>query len=224
MPKPSRIVEPAIIEQGSPEWFEIRLGKVTASRIADVIATIQKGAPTAARGHYMAELVAERLTGETQEKFVSGPMMWGTSVEPEARTAYEFYCGMETTQIGFVHHPEIKDAGASPDSLVGIRGLNEIKCPNTSTHITTLLAEQFESRYVYQMQFQMDCTGREWCDFVSFDPRMPEELKLFVHRVYRDDHVIEKLRSATVEFLEEVEATVARLRGLNLTFPEREAA
>ena len=199
------------IVQGSPEWHAERLGKVTASRMADVCARTKSGWG-ASRKNYMAELVAERLTGARAEGFTNAAMQWGTDQEPEARVAYEFYRDATVVEVGFVPHPSIADTGASPDGLVGEDGLVEIKCPNTATHIETLLGGTVPEKYVLQMQWQMACTDRQWCDFASFDPRLPESMRLFVQRVPRDDALVASLEKDVVEFLTELRETVARLR------------
>jgi putative phage-type endonuclease len=196
--------------QGSPEWFAARLGKVTASRVADLTATTKTGWG-ASRKNYLAELVAERLTGVSAASFTNAAMQWGTETEPQARAAYGFFHDADVSEVGFVPHPIITMAGASPDGLVGDAGMVEIKCPNTSTHIDTLLGTEVPNKYFTQMQFQMACTARQWCDFVSFDPRMPENLRLFTKRVPRDQDVIDALDNAVRVFLAELDATVLAL-------------
>lgn len=191
------------IEQRSEEWFTIRLGKVTASRIADVTARTAKGCG-AGRANYMAELLCERLTGARGERFTNAAMQWGTDMEPQARLAYEFMEGVTVNEVGFVAHQIIEMSGASPDGLVGDSGLVEIKCPNTATHIDTLLGASIDGKYMKQMQWQMACTGRQWCDFVSFDPRMPEEMQIHVERVRRDDAMIKEIERDVIEFLMEL--------------------
>lgn len=198
------------MEQGSPEWLALRAGKVTASRVADVIARTKTGWG-ASRANYMAELIAERLTGQPAPSFSNAAMQWGTDKEPEARDYYAFITGATVEQIAFVHHPTVADSGASPDGLVGDDGLVEIKCPNTATHIDTLLGAVGPSKYMTQMQWQLACTGRKWCDFVSYDPRMPESMQLFVTRIERDDDVIAVLEKDVAEFLAEVAEKVAAL-------------
>lgn len=197
-------------EQGSADWFAVRCGKVTASRVADVIAKTKSG-PSASRANYAAQLVAERLTGTVAESYSNGAMQWGTEQEPEARLAYEFRTDLEVEQIAFVPHPTIAMSGASPDGLVADDGLVEIKCPNVATHIETLLGGAIPGKYQTQMLWQMACTGRQWCDFVSFDPRMPEEMRLFVQRLPRDDTRIAELEAEVSAFLTEIDATVAEL-------------
>lgn len=199
------------IIQGSPEWFEQRLGKVTASRLSDVIAKIKAG-EAAIRAAYRAELVAERLTGKTVEAFTNAAMKWGTDCEPLARAAYEAEFGVIVVETGMVNHPRIAMSGASPDGLVLADGLLEIKCPDTKTHIETILSNEAPSKYVPQMQWQLACTGRAWCDFASFDPRMPQEMQLFVRRVLRDDDLIRTYEDEVVQFLSEVESTIEKLK------------
>ena len=200
-----------MMEQRSPEWFAHRLGRVTASRIADVMAQTKSG-PGAARKNYLADLVAERLTGEAREGFSNAAMQWGTDMEPQARAAYEFLHDASVTEVGFIDHPTLSMAGCSPDGLVGENGMVEIKCPNTATHIDTLLSGNIEGKYLKQMQFQMQCAGRHWCDFVSFDPRLPAEMQLFVKRIPRDPALIVEIEAEVSAFLVEVDETVAALR------------
>ena len=199
------------MQQRTDEWFAARLGKVTASRVSDVMARTKTGWG-ATRANYIAELVAERLTGTPAEKFSNAAMQWGTDYEGEARAAYCFHHDADVLEVGFVDHPSIGLTGASPDGLVGDHGLVEIKCPNTATHIDTLLRGTAPGKYVAQMQWQMACTGRIWCDFVSYDPRLPETMRLFVDRVHRDDEVIKQMESDVAAFLAEVADTVHRLR------------
>lgn len=199
-----------IIEQGSAAWYAQRLGRVTASRVADIIAKTKSGYSTS-RANYLAELVAERLTGNRAETFTSAAMQWGTDQEPEARTAYEFFANAEVELAGFVEHPTIAMAGASPDGFVGDDGLVEFKCPLTATHIETLLTNNIPGRYETQMLWQMACTGRAWCDYVSFDPRMPEAMQRFVKRFPRDDARIAELEEEVRTFLFELDTTVSRL-------------
>lgn len=201
------------IIQGSAEWFAARCGKVTASRVADVIAKTKSGWG-ASRANYAAQLVAERLTGDVAESYTNAAMAWGTEQEPLARNAYSFMQDVDVAEIGFVDHPAIDMAGASPDGLVGDTGLVEIKCPNTATHIETLRGQSIPAKYETQMLWQMACTGRQWCDYVSFDPRMPESMRLFIKRLPRDAKRISELESLVSDFLAEVDATVADLRRL----------
>jgi len=203
------------IEQGTDEWFAIRCGKVTASRVADVIATTKSGY-SASRANYEAQLICEILTGKPAESYSNAAMQWGTETEPLARAQYELKTGEMVNQVGFVVHPMIEQAGASPDGLVGSEGLIEIKCPNTSTHLDTLLAQKVSSKYITQMTWQMVCTGRKWCDFVSYDPRLPENLQLFVQRIELDEDYAKKLQNEVVMFLVEVNEKIEKLRKINV--------
>lgn len=198
------------IEQGSPDWFAIRLGKVTASRVADVIAKTKSGYSTS-RANYAAQLIAERLTGKVAESYSNAAMQWGTEQEPEARLAYEFRHDAEVQQVAFVDHPTIPMTGASPDGLIGDEGMIEIKCPITATHLDTLRFGDIPTKYETQMLWQMACTGRKWCDFVSYDPRLPENMRLFVKRLFRDDTKIAELEAEVKDFLREVEDSVSDL-------------
>lgn len=200
-----------MIEQGSIEWFAERCGKVTASRVADVVARTKTGFG-ASRANYMAQLVAERLTGIVAESFSNAAMQWGTDMEPEARATYEFFTNATVEVASFVPHPSIAETGASPDGYVGADGLVEIKCPNTATHIETLLGGSVAGKYVTQIQWQLACTKRQWCDYVSFDPRMPATMSTFIQRVQRDDAMIASLEADVTDFLNELRLTVHRLR------------
>jgi len=198
------------IEQGSDAWRSARMGKVTASRVADLMAKTKSGYG-ASRKNYMAQLVCERMTGAWQDSYTNSAMQWGVEKEPEAKAAYSFFTGNNITAASFVPHPAIPDAGASPDGYVGEDGLIECKCPLSATHIETLLSQSVDSRYVLQIQFQLACTGRKWCDFVSFDPRMPPELSLFVKRIDRDQKMIDELQREVLLFLNELNETINKL-------------
>ena len=199
-----------MIKQGTPEWHQLRLGKVTASRVSDVMAKIKTG-ESASRKNYRAELVVQRLTGLPSESFTNAAMEWGTATEPMARIAYEIEKEVLVEQVGFIEHPTIAMFGCSPDGLAH-DGMIEIKCPNSATHIEYLTDNKAPAKYINQMQCQMAVTGRKWCDFVSFDPRLPEDLQLFVVRVPRDDKYIGTMEVEVVEFLTEVEGMVNQLK------------
>jgi len=201
------------MEQRTEEWFKARLGKVTASKVADVLAKTKTGV-SASRTNYLSDLVVERLTGQQAEFYQNDAMAWGTETEPQARMAYEAFKGVLVDEEGFIDHPSISNFGCSPDGLVGGDGLIEIKCPNSKTHIDTLLNGKAPSKYIPQMMTQMAVTGRQWCDFVSFDPRLPEDLQLFVVRVNRDNDYIANLEKEVSAFLQEVDETVTKLKGL----------
>lgn len=210
-------MNPIRVEQGSPEWFALRAGKVTASRIVDVMAKGKGGAEAASRANYKLELVTEILSGlPCDDTYTNAAMKWGTENEPFARAEYELMTGSMVDEVGFFCHPTIERAGASPDGVIGQCGLLEIKCPNTKTHIATLLEDEVPSKYANnQIQWQMACAGPDFrfCDFVSFDPRLPDNLKIYTKTVLRDNDRISEIEAEVVKFLAEVEATVKQLRG-----------
>jgi len=199
------------IIQRSDAWHEIRLGKATASRIADIIAKTKSGY-SASRDNYMAQLICERLTGQKGESFTNAAMEHGTQTEPLARSAYENARSLLVKEVGFINHPRIEMSGASPDGLVAEDGLVEIKCPNTATHIDTLLSGKVPTKYITQMQWQMLCCQRKWCDFVSFDNRLPEHLQLFVQEVEFDPEYAAMLEKEVIQFLAELDSKVAKLK------------
>lgn len=199
------------MEQRTPEWFAARCGKATASRMADLTARTQKGWG-ASRANYAAELVVERLTGQSTEGYCNAAMQHGIDTEPEAREAYSFRLDVDVAECGFIDHPTIAMSGASPDGLIGDVGLLEIKCPQTAAHIAALLDGDIPDKYQKQIQWQLACTGRQWCDFASYDPRLPESMRLFVKRIHRDDAAITALEAQVIDFLGEVDETVAQLR------------
>ena len=203
------------LEQGSIEWKMSRLGKVTASRISDVVAKTKTGY-SSSRANYMAQLICERMTNEFQESYTNSAMTHGVENEPFARAAYEAKTGNMVDQVGAIDHPRIALSAASPDGLVGDDGCLEIKCPNTATHIETLLGDEPAKKYYDQMQWQMVCANRSWCDFVSFDPRMPAHLQLFVKRIERNDEYIDQLEKEVVQFLMEVEYKVKKLNEIKV--------
>jgi len=201
------------MEQRTEEWFAARCGKVTASRVADIVAKTKTGY-SASRENYLAQLVCERMTGKPTESFTNAAMLHGTETEPFARAAYEADKDILVQEVGFVVHPTIAGAGASPDGLVGDYGLVEIKCPNTATHIQTLLDQKVPDKYNIQMQWQMACTGRQWCDFASFDPRMEEGLQLFIKRVEYHPLYVAELEKEVINFLMDVEDKIRKLNKL----------
>ena len=201
------------MEQRTAEWHTARLGKVTASRVADVIAKTKTGYG-ASRANLMADLICERLTGQPASTFTNAHMEWGTEQEPHARAAYSARTGELVEEVGFIDHPRIANSGASPDGLVA-DGLVEFKCPATSTMLDTLLTQAVPTKYIPQMQWQMACTGRAWCDFVSYDPRLPEHLRMFVKRVDRDNDYIKTLEAEVTLFLSELEEKLSKLEEIN---------
>lgn len=203
-----------MIEQGSDAWHQLRVGKVTASRVADIMRKTKSGV-SASRQRYLGELVAERLTGCPTVGFKSADMEWGNANEDNARQFYAFMNDVTLETIAFVPHPTIEMAGASPDRLVGDDGLVEIKAPAIHTHIDTLLTGEIEPDYQKQMCWQMACTGRQWVDLVSYEPRLPENLRMFTKRMHRDETAIKAMEAEVEKFLAEVEDTIHQLRRLD---------
>jgi predicted phage-related endonuclease len=210
-------------DQRTDDWYAARIGKATASRFKDAIATKKQtekqkkdnlpGDPMQAQLDYLTELVVERLTQQPVQRYATAAMQWGTEQEPAARAAYERITGTSVEETGFVAHDTLL-AGCSPDGLVDWDGLVEIKCPwNTANHIETLL-NGMPDEHIPQVQGQMWITGRQWCDFVSYDPRMPAELQLHVQRINRDPTYVADLERRVTEFLAEVGAQVEALRRL----------
>jgi len=200
-----------MIEQGTDEWQLMRLGKVTGSRVAELMAKTKSG-EAASRKNYMMELLCQRLTGKREESFNSLAMQRGTDLEPIARSFYEAANKVMVEESSFVFHPVIKAFGASPDGLVGDDGLIEIKCPNTAQHIDFITTKKPDGKYIWQMQAQMACTGRKWCDFVSFDDRLPERLQFDSVRVCRDDEKIAEMEAEIIRFLDELDALELRFK------------
>ena len=199
------------MEQRTEEWFKARLGKVTASRIADVMARTKTGYG-ASRESYMAQLAVERITQKPTETFTNAAMQWGTDQEPNARAAYEVKTGNMVEEVGFIEHPRIPNSGASPDGFVdGLWGMIEIKCPETKTVIEMLLSGNIADKYYKQMQWQMACCDRNWCDYVVYDPRMPEGLQLIIKRVERNEVFIKEMEDEVIKFLSELDGQVNRL-------------
>lgn len=209
-------------EQGTPEWMAARCGLVTGSRVDAVCAKGKGSAPAATRETYLAELVAERLSGTVCQdgKFQSAAMKQGSEREAEARALYQFMRNAECSTVGFVLHPTIEGAGVSPDTLVGLEGLAEHKCPQAKAHLAALMGASIDGGYLKQMHWQMACTGRKWVDFVSYSPSFPDAMQLHIRRVPRDETIIAELEKEVRLFLAEVASTVESLRAKFL----REAA
>lgn len=197
------------MEQGTPEWMEARLGRVTASRIADVMMK----PTTAGYQNYRSQLICERLTGRPTDSFKSAAMEHGTETEPQARAVYTMTTGNMVQEVGFIPHPKLAMAGASPDGIIGGTGLVEIKCPQPTEHIRMLTGGEPKRGYLLQMQWQMVCTGREWCDFVNFNPDFPDEMQMHVIRVEADATLQGEIHDAVAAFLADVEAAMSRLPG-----------
>lgn len=204
-----------MVEQGTEGWFADRLGKVTASRLADVLAKTKTGY-SASRTNYMTQLVLERITQTRAESYSNAAMAWGTEQEPFARAAYEAQTGQMVEEVGFIPHPTIEAAGASPDGLVG-DGMVEIKCPSSSTALEVWLTHSqggnpVDAKYYAQMQWQMRCADRPWCDYVVFDPRMPAKAQLFIFRVERNEDWLKIAEDEVRQFLAETDAKVKSLK------------
>jgi len=202
------------IVQGTDEWKMLRLGKVTASRVKDIVATTKTGYSTS-RDKYMTQLLLERLTGTVAESYSDAAMQWGTEQEPFARAAYEAAKSVMVDQVAFVNHPTIEQAGASPDGLVNDDGLVELKCPMSHTHLESLLGG-LDDQYKVQVQWQMACTGRKWTDLCSFDPRFPAELQLVIKRFERDDAYIATLEKEVVKFLAELDDKIDKVKKIGV--------
>jgi putative phage-type endonuclease len=201
--------------QGSPEWFAARAGRVTASRISDVLAKGRSGAPSATRAGYMVELIAETLTGQPANPFQgNADTERGVELEPEARAVYEISKGAMVSSVGLVIHPRIERSGASPDGLADADGLLEIKCPRTHTHLEYLLSGEPPAKYVPQMAWQAACAERSWVDFVSYCPAMPEDLRIFIVRYEPSMAYLKEIEGAVIEFLAEMDDKLARIARL----------
>lgn len=207
------------MEQRTEEWFASRLGKVTASKVADVMAKTKSGY-SASRDNYMAELLCQRLTGRRDEGYTNSAMQRGTDLEPVARSAYEVKTGSVVSECGFIQYGDIA-FGASPDGLICDDGLIEIKCPNTATHLSFIRTGVIDGKYVLQMQVQMICTGRAWCDFVSYDDRLPEEISYKCVRVMKDEAKQEEILTEVKKFLRELDALEIEM--IDLINKERQA-
>lgn len=202
------------IEQGSEEWHQLRLGKVTASRVSDVMASGRGSGESKTREKYKNEVIRERLTGKQVQGYINPSMERGTLLEPIARASYEVLHNVIVDQVPFIDHPTIKMAGCSPDGLVGDNGLIEIKIPNPENHIKALLTDNKEliTTYFSQVQWQLACSNRSWCDLISFDPDLSEEYQFSISRIYRDDEWIKQAENEVIKFLSEVEIGVLTLK------------
>lgn len=196
--------------QGSEEWLQARLGKITASRLSDVMAKTRTGYG-AGRKNYMAELLCERLTGTREESYINAAMQRGTELEPMARGRYEIENDLLVEETGLVDHPTIENFAASPDGLVGEDGLLEIKCPNTATHIDFLRTGKIDQKYQLQMMAQMLCTNRKWVDFVSYDDRLPSPLDYKCVRFDFDTDLAAEMLTEVSKFLSELEGLVLEM-------------
>lgn len=203
--------------QGEMDWFEARCGRVTGSEVIHAIAIAKigknKGGSTEARKAYMASIIGEILTGNVDmEGYATGAMNHGIDEEPRAREVYEMVEDVEVQQVGFVIHPTIERAGASPDGLVREDGSLEIKCPKSKTHIQYVLSGELPDEYEPQVMFEIACTERDWCDFVSYDSRMPRWCRMFMKRIYRNEERIHEINAGVLQFLQETDDTIGEMR------------
>lgn len=196
------------ILQRSGGWFADRCGKVTASRIKDIGAKPVKGKKYNA---LTLTILSERITGVQEETPTSKAMQWGIDQEENAIAAYENETGNFVKGTGLIDHPVIKLSGASPDGLVNLDGQIEVKCPSTATHLNTLLTKEIPVEYIPQITWQLACTRREWCDFVSYDPRLPEHLQLVVIRVNAEDLDIAGIEQSVIQFNQKIHQIIAEL-------------
>ncbi|MBX4335574.1 lambda exonuclease family protein [Bartonella raoultii] len=202
------------MEQRTAEWFQARLGKVTASNIYNILSKTAKGTPTSKYEDYKIKLITERLTGEISPHYENEDMRWGIEHEENALHEYSLIHDANVTKCGFIQHPTIEMAGASPDGLVDEHGLIEIKCPRSTTHMRFFINDEIKPEYHAQMQFQMACTGRKWCDFISYDPRFTGQsshLRMKIKRIHRDEKHIEQINQAVEAFLKEIEQEIKKI-------------
>jgi putative phage-type endonuclease len=202
------------MEQRTQEWFDARLSKVTASRVADVIAKTRTGVSTS-RQNYLTQIVTERLTGKKADSgYINQAMQDGIDREEAARSLYELKYGI-VKEVGFIDHPTIAMSGASPDGIIADGdGVLEIKCPIETTHTNTLMTDKVPSKYIPQIQWQMAVTGARFAHFVSYNPNFPDNMVLFVKQVDRDDEYIKMLVDEIITFLKEVDNTIIKLKEL----------
>jgi predicted phage-related endonuclease len=214
------------VSQQTGEWLQARIGCVTASRVADIVTRLKskKGpdgelAYSADRQKYKKELIYENMTNLSLGHWVSPAMDWGSENEPLAKAAYEMEADVELQDGGFWLHDEIPRFGASPDALVGEFGLLECKCP-PSGHLDILQSRVIPVEYEPQMLAQMACTGRQWCDFVSFNPDFPKQHRIFIKRFHRDEARITELQNEVMKFLMEVVQAINALEEIKCTLAE----
>lgn len=210
----AQVITDGLAIQGTDEWKIEKLGHVSAGSVSDILAK-GKGGESKMRESYKWRIVTERLTGQIQESFSNDAMLWGVETEEQARTTYELTYGVTVDQTGFVKHPTMQWVGASPDGMIGTDGLIEIKCPHTKTHLQTLEIAKAPAVYIPQMQMQMWTMNRSWCDFVSYDPRLPHNLQFFCIRVNRDQEYIDNMEKEVIRFLAEVESTIEAFKQRN---------
>jgi hypothetical protein len=206
---------PSELEQGSEAWRAIRAGKVTGSRINDVLTQARKkGDVSKVRQGYMFELIAERLTGIPEEQYSGFWPDHGKEFEPLAAAAYEVLFDQVLQKVGFIVHPTMPFAGCSPDRLLGDRGIVGIKCPKTTTHLRWRQKNSCPEEHVAQLYWELCCTGREWADFVSYDPRLPEPLQLFAVRVFPEKALMTEMENQVKAFEDEIKESIKAINAV----------
>jgi len=199
------------MDQRTDEWFAARLGKVTASRIIDILTVAGKPEP-AKRRIYRTALICERFTGKREQGFTNDAMQRGTDLEPVARSVFEMQRNVTVVEVGFIDHPTVPMSGASPDGLIDDKSIIEIKCPQPSTHLDTMMDKKVPTKYIPQIQWQLACTGRELCYFTSYCPEIGNGLELAVFEVPRDDSYINMLETEVERFNKEIEQYIIQLK------------
>lgn len=197
------------VKQGSQEWLDLRLGKITASRMKDLLTNGIRGNPSKTAESYMIELIAEKLSGQPKQFFENDAMRWGTETEPQARAMYELETGHDVAEVAFIVKNEF--VGVSPDGLIGENGMLEIKCPTTATQIKRALSDNYHADYKAQIQCQLWVAQREWCDFLSFDPRLDGPASFLIERVERDEKFITEMSEKTDVFINNMLAAISKL-------------
>lgn len=207
------------VEQGTPEWLQMRCGMGTGSGIGKAIKRIGKSEKnpngtkySADREKYLMEVVCERLTGRATEHYVTDAMLWGIEHEPIAREEYGMARGCDVDPGKFAIHDRMKWFGSSSDGLVGEDGCIEIKCPTSLTHLQWVIDGVVPDEHIDQMKAAMSCYNRQWCDFISYDPRMPKDLRLFVRRLERDEPMIVEMEQEVEKFLAEVDVLLDTIK------------
>lgn len=203
------------VQQNTPEWLNLRLGKCTGSRVKDALQLLRNGEPGAKRKNYLIELVTQRMTGFAVDHYVSDAMIWGSEQEKYARAAYEVVTGNDVDLVGMYVHPNIADFSSSPDGIIGADGLVEIKCPQSTTHVEWMFDGVVPEEHKLQLYAEMACSERQWVDFVSFDPRLLPRHRVLIKRLERDDVVIAAMEKGIKEFLFDVESAIKELNRLN---------
>jgi putative phage-type endonuclease len=191
--------------QQSAQWYQERIGKLTASSMAAAMDYLKNGTPSAKRRDLQVAIVAERMTDIIREAYVNAAMTWGSEHEAEAKLMYVERTGNAVMPAPFCPHPTIENFGASPDGFIGHDGLLETKCPTSTTFVRWKLAGDVPAEHKPQMLAQLACTGRKWVDFAAFDPRMPENRRLIIHRYAPPPDEIASVEAAAIKFLDEVD-------------------